>query len=182
MPTSKTKKIDRSAAVSFFVNFCAVFALIGTVGMLLVVESFGGNRAGMASASASLQGKGACVPAVDAVARDVASGIPSVLFPVSSNDPSEAITKITVDDGGWTPNRIDLSLASARTLEITNAGVNPHSFVIDGAGIDSGAIAPGVAKTMVLNNLSDEVKDYTYYSNMDSDGKGKFSGIISVSK
>lgn len=182
MPILKTKKSDRSITISFFINFCSVFALIVTVGMLLLVDTFGGNRQGLASASMPLQNKSACVPAGDAKTDEIPSGIPNVLFPESSNDPSEAVTKITVDDGGWTPNRIDLSLVSARTLEITNAGVNPHSFVIDGAGIDSGEIAPGATKTMVLNNLSEDVKDYTYYSNIDSAGKGKFSGIISVSK
>ena len=183
MPTSKTKKIDKSAAVSFFVNFCAVFALISTVGMLLIVDAFGKNGATMASALSPLQGKTTCAPAAEAVATDIPSTIPSVLFPVSANDPSETITKLTVDDGGWTPKQIDLTLASSRTLEITNGGANPHSFVVDSIGIDSGEIAPGVTKTLTLNNLSTETRNYTFYSGVNGDNdKDQLKGTISITK
>jgi hypothetical protein len=107
--------------------------------------------------------------------------VPAVLFPVSADNPSESAIKIVIDDGGWAPKQIDLSLSSSRVMEITNKGVNEHSFVIDDLGIDSGAIAPGNAKTVYLQNLSSGAAYYIFYSNMGSDdGNEAFSGILTI--
>ncbi|UMX48342.1 MAG: cupredoxin domain-containing protein [Candidatus Nealsonbacteria bacterium DGGOD1a] len=170
------KKIDKMAMVGFAANFCAVFSLIYIVALLLVANIFGSNRAAMASLAQPIANS-----ACSAVAGEpLAAAIPAILFPVSADNPSESVIKISIDDGGWTPKEIDLSLSSARTVEISNKGVNPHSFVIDGLGIDSGEIAPGAAKTVFLQNLSGEAAIYPFYSNISGDDKEKFSGQITI--
>lgn len=173
MATVKNKKLDKMTVVNFAANFCAIFSLILVVALLTLANAFGSNRAALAGLSQS---------APQSCAADGANtasvAVPAVLFPVSADNPSENTIRVVVDDGGWDRPQIDLSLSSARMIEITNKGVNPHSFVIDDLGIDSGAILPGTVKTVILQNLSDQAGDYVFYSNYGNDNKDEFAGRI----
>jgi len=68
------------------------------------------------------------------------------------------------------------------SLEITNRGVNGHSFVIDELGVDTGMIKPGETRTVTLKSLANEPQNYTFYSNLTEDDKDKFSGEFIVEK
>lgn len=176
MPTAKHKKLDKMTMINFAANFCAVFALIYIVALLMLANSFGTNRAQLAALSQANPNT-----ACSAVPEDtLAAAVPVVLFPVSAENPSESAIRIAVDDGGWTPKQIDISLSSARVVEVANNGVNPHSFVIDELGVDSGAIMPGATKTIFLQNLSGEAAIYPFYSNTAGDSPEKFSGQITI--
>jgi len=179
MTSSKTKKIDKTASMSLFVNFCAVFALIYTVGLLLLANIAGGSRGALASISSSVQNKCACA-SVPAAAQG-AMAATGELFPSSSEgELNSAAVSVVMDDAGYAQTELNISISGLKMLEIENKGVNPHSFVIDGLMIDSGAIASGEVRTVVLENLPAIATNYTYYSNVAGDDKETFSGVIIV--
>lgn len=176
MKNSK-KKIDKMAAIGVAADFCAIFALIFVVSLLLVANALGGGRSGMAQISLPLQKACLCQTGVDACS---VSTLPAVLFPVSADNPAEGSIKLSMDDSGFSPKSLDVASSSNLVAEITNKGVNPHSFVIDDLGIDSGAIAPGQTKTIALENLSAGKGTYTYYSNVGGDNRDTFNGVMTA--
>jgi len=177
MSPSKHKKNDRMTVVNFAVNFCAIFALILLTGALVVAEAVGGRGYQMASFSQSLQNNAcSCTEA----AQTCAPVVPAVLFPVSSSEPVEVPAEIAIDDAGFSPKELNMALSSSRMVKVSNKGVNPHSFVIDSIGVDSGAIAPGQSKTVVLENLPQDGTALEFYSNVAGDSAEKFSGTVIV--
>lgn len=179
MSPVKRKKIDKASVVNFAVNFCAVFALIYMVMLLLVADMLGGaSQAGLAAVSFPLQNECSC--GGDA-AGDSQTQTPTTLFPVAAPE-SGSYLQLAVDDGGFSLKQLNVSLDGPKMIEISNKGVNTHSFVIDGLSIDSGVIEPGAAKTVVLENLPQGTRNYTYYSNTAGDDKTKFSGVIAVTE
>ncbi len=148
-----------------------MFSLVFTIGLLILA-----NMTDRSSALAMVS-----TPIDNLCARaDNASQTPPVLFPVSAGDPSEGSIQLVVDDSGYRDKKLILSAAGTKMLEITNKGVNAHSFVIDGMLIDSGAIKPGETKTIALENISDVPQNYTFYSNLAGDDREKFSGVFVV--
>jgi hypothetical protein len=176
MKNSK-RKIDKMAAISVAAEFCAIFALIFVVSLLVIANTLGGARAGLAQASLPLQNNCSCQSGVDTCS---VSTLPVVLFPVSADNPAEGSIKILMDDGGFNPKTLDVASSSNLVAEITNKGVNPHSFVIDDLGIDSGAIQPGQTKAVALENLGAGKGTYIYYSNIDGDHHDVFSGTMTA--
>jgi hypothetical protein len=159
-------------------DFCAIFALIYIVALLLVANAFGGVRSGMAQLSLAAPEKCSCQEAADTCSASV---LPSVLYPESAAaGPAEETIKVVMDDGGYATREVNVALSSSRFVDVVNKGVNPHSFVIDEIGIDSGAIAPGETKRVALENLNADAKNYTFYSNIGTDNRESFSGVITA--
>ena len=153
----KIETIDRKATLSLVVNFCSMFMLVFVIGLLVL---------------ANMIDKGTDLPAASESACecvDKTADEPAVLFPVSAGDPNEGSIQLVVDDSGYRDKELILSAEGAKMLQITNKGVNPHSFVVDGMLIDSGAIQPGEIKTIALESLSSVPQNYTFYSNLDGD-------------
>lgn len=171
MNKQKNKKIDRQAMLNFVVNFCAIFSLIFMFGMLVLADEVGRDSV-LATVSEPISDSNLCAHS------DNSTDSPAVLFPVLADNPAEGSVKIVVNDSGYVDKRMVLSAGETKMLEVINKGVNPHSFVIDGMMIDSGAINPGQTKTIALENLSGELRNYTFYSNLAGDDKDKFSGIF----
>jgi len=180
MSPAKNKKTEKASAIGFLVNFCAVFALIYITALLLVANILGGtSTAGLAAVSFPLQSNCSC----DSCSADGNQpAAPATLFPVSAEDSSSGYIQIAVDDSGFAQKQIEISLSGSKMLEITNNGANPHSFVVDGLKIDSGAIEPGQTITVVLESLPAETLNYTYFSNVGNDDKAKFSGVITITE
>jgi hypothetical protein len=176
MKNSK-KRIDKMAAISVAAEFCAIFALIFVVSLLVIANTLGGARAGLAQASLPLQKTCSCQAGVAACS---VSTLPAVLFPVSADSPAEDSIKLLMDDGGFNHKTLDVASSSNLVAEITNKGVNPHSFVIDDLGIDSGAIQPGQTRIVALENLNAGKGTYIYYSNIDGDRRDVFSGTMTT--
>ncbi len=162
MTNQKTKKSDKSAIILFAVNFCAVFSLIFTIGLLLLVDMSGANKKGMAATALALNGR-----AVDA--SKCAPAVFPVLFPVSSDEPVETTIEINITDEGFSPQNLDLTKASLRTIRVVNQGSADHSFVVAGAGIDSGRIGAGQSVAVDLNALPAQISDFEFYSNIGQD-------------
>jgi len=174
MKNLKTKKIGKEEAVGFAAFFCAIFSLIYLVGLLLVANIFNKPQFDFAKISLPVQNSCSCKGSVEACSL---SSLPAVLFPVGADNPNEATIKLTMDDAGYVQKQLDTALSSSRLVQITNNGVNPHSFVIDELGIDSGEISPGQSKTLRLENMDDAVS-YFYYSSVAGDTREKFSGVL----
>jgi plastocyanin len=64
--------------------------------------------------------------------------------------PGDAV-EIVADDMFFHPERIDLPVTDAVTLEITNAGDMPHELSIDELDISTGTIEPGQVKTVTFD-------------------------------
>ncbi len=177
MARPKNKKLaDKFEVMSFAVNFCAVFALILVVGLLMAVQNIPGRQAGMAALSQSGISQSECV--CDDVSCPLA--VPAVLFPVSAGEPVESAARISMDDGGFLTKELDLALSSSRTLEIYNKGVRAHSFVIPELKIDTGAIIPGETKTVILENIPQDKEVLQFYSDLPNDAREKFLGTIVI--
>jgi len=175
MVNNKNKEFDKAAALNNAVNFCAIFSLVFVVGLLLIANAMGGNQS-RASLMAALQNcSGTAVTVNDSQSLD-----PSVLFPTLAEEDLGPAVGVVMDDGGYAQKELNISFTGTKTIEIENKGSMPHSFVVDGLNIDSGEIEPGQTGTVVLENLSNEVKNYTYYSNVIGDDKESFSGVIMV--
>jgi hypothetical protein len=174
MKTSKNKQTEKFAIFGFIANFCAVFALIYVVALLLAANMIGGSAAGLAAVSAPLKETCSCQTATDACS----ASFPTVLFPESAQNPVETDTQLIVDDSGFLPKELDLSLSSLRVVEVSNKGVNRHSFVIDELGVDTGPIEPGSSKTVRLDNLGAAKDSYIFYSNTGKDNKNNFRGTL----
>ena len=168
----KNKEVGKMETISFIVNFCAIFTLIFTFGLLILRDAIGSDMA-QATVSEAL-----CDSSCDCAAES--KDQPAVLFPVTAGQPNEGSIKITMDDGGYLQDRFVLSPEGTKMLEITNKGVNAHSFVIDELAIDSGVIEPGQTRTIALDSLPDEPLDYIFYSNLSDDDKENFSGVFAV--
>jgi hypothetical protein len=177
MVKNKNKNKNKLEIISFAVNFCAVFSLIYIVALLLIINVFGGSKSALANLSQSLQGSCSNVSA-----DSNRSAALTVLFPVSVDDSQNGSIKVVMDDAGYAQKKLDITFAGPKMIEITNKGINPHSFVIDGLKIDSGAINSGQTATIALESLSKEIKNYTYYSNIAGDDKEIFNGIMGISK
>ena len=97
---------------------------------------------------------------------------------------ADSILKLAVDDNGFSIKGVAIGVVAAKDtiLEVSNKGTRPHSFVIDGLGIDSGEIAPGGAKTIDLGLISGKLANYDFYSNGAGDESDVFKGIIMVVK
>jgi hypothetical protein len=177
MSPKKSKKFDKTAAVEFFVNFCAIFSLVLIVGLMAISESFGPTSKGMASLSGVLvsDAKCSCPAPVDCGFAPIA---PAVLFPASADQPLEAALEVLVDDGGFSSRELNLSLSSSRTLRISNRGVRNHSLVIDALNLNSGVIAPGQSVTVILENSGDQARELSFYSGLPGDSGDNFSGVI----
>ena len=170
---SRRKKIDKTSAVNFGVIFCTVFSLIYVVGLLLVASFAGGSRAGLASISAPFQ-RAVC----SQISKDNnASATPEMIFPAAYNG-AGVDDVITVDDGGYNQKLVTVSIKNSRALEISNQGVNPHSFVIRDLNIDSGPIAPGSSKIVVLEGMGSDIRNYDFYSNIGRDDTFLFGGVV----
>jgi len=174
MPKAKntSKKIDRKTALSLAVNFCAMFVLTFTFGLLLL--------ANVADKSSALASAAAALPVNSCATSRGTQSEPAVLFPVSAGEPIEGSIRLVVDDSGYREKKLVLSAQGTKMLEITNKGVNAHSFVIDGMMIDSGAIQPGQTKTIALESLSGKPQSYTFYSNLAGDDREKFGGAFVI--
>jgi hypothetical protein len=172
--TKKEKQLDKNTVLGFFVNFCAFFSLILIVGLLVMIDTFGTGRAGMASVSQTVQSQNqneaqTCVPAASVV-----------LFPTTSVEPSENPMVLSVNDAGFLANQIDMSRASVRAVKIVNRGAYVHSFAIDLLGVDSGPIESGKSATVALENIPEDVQALDFYSSASGDESGKFRGTIVV--
>jgi|GEM_PF-818180 len=174
---TKRKHIDKLTAVGFLANLCAILALAIAVGMMVVLNMFGGRGVGLASISSPLQNSCSCKNTNDMCSL---TAMPSVLFPITSEAPLETPAAISMDDSGFSKASIDMTYSSSKKMEIANKGVNPHSFVIEELGVDSGPIKPGETKTIILENLPSVGQDYVFYSNIPGDAKEKFSGTIVI--
>lgn len=175
MSPKKNKQFDRAAAISFFVNFCAVFSLVLVVGLLTVAGSFDVAKSGSASLSgAASRFACSCPESADCQLQPIA---PAVLFPISAPTPTEVAVEIYVDEGGFSSRELNMAVSSLRTVKIINRGVRVHSFAIDALGIDSGIIAPGQSVTVLLENFG-EAKQVKFHSLATGDSEDIFSGII----
>lgn len=177
MSSKKSKQFDRAAAISFFVDFCAMFSLILIVGLLTAANSFGGASGGAASLSRAMGTSlnCSCPAPTDCGFSPIA---PAVLFPASSPQPLEAALEISVDEGGFSSRELNLSFSSSRTLRVVNKGVRNHSLAIDALGLNSGIIVPGQSVTVVLENSGDQGREMTFYSDMPGDTGENFWGTI----
>ena len=92
-----------------------------------------------------------------------------MLFPVSSDEPVETTIEINITDEGFSPQNLDLTKASLRTIRVVNQGSADHSFVVAGAGIDSGRIGAGQSVAVDLNALPAQISDFEFYSNIGQD-------------
>jgi hypothetical protein len=175
-PAKKRNKLDHSAAIGFTVNFCAMFSLIFTIGLLAAAGIAGGNSSGAASLSQGVkQTVCSCPPAEEC---PVASLAPAVLFPVSAQQPTETASEISVDEGGFSSQEINLSNSSSRTLKIVNNGVRPHSFAITEIGLNSGIIEPGRFVTVALDGPPAGRGKVEFYSAESGDSGENFRGTI----
>lgn len=175
-PAKKRNKLDRAAAIGFAVNFCVMFSLIFTVGLLAVAGIVGDNSGGAASLSQGMkQAVCSCPPAEEC---SVAPLVPAVLFPVSAQQPMETALEISVDEGGFSSREINLSNSSFRTLKIVNNGVRPHSFAITETGLDSGIIEPGRFVTVALDGPPAGRGKVEFYSAESGDSGENFRGTI----
>lgn len=175
-PAKKRNKLDRAAAIGFAVNFCAMFSLIFTVGLLAVAGIVGDNSGGAASLSQGM--KQAVCSCPEAEECSVAPLAPAVLFPVSAQQPMETALEVGVDEGGFSLREINLSNSSSRTLKIVNKGVRAHSFAITGTGLNSGIIEPGRSATMALDAPADGSGRAEFYSAEPEDSGENFRGTI----
>jgi len=175
-PAKKSNKLDRNAAIGFAVNFCAMFSLIFTIGLLAVAGIVGGNSGGTASLSQGM--KQAVCSCPEAEECPVAPLAPAVLFPVSAEQPMETATEIGVDEGGFSSREIDLSSSSSRTLKIVNKGVRAHSFAVTETGLNSGMIEPGRFVTVALDEPADGSGKVEFYSTANGDAGENFRGTI----
>lgn len=175
LKSTKAKKITSYEAACFFVNFCAIFTLVFTFSLLALGNSLGGrNTAATVSGTDSMCSANSCL--CDTEAADE----PAVLYPVTAGEPNEGAVSIVVDDSGYSQKKFELTPLMPILIEITNKGVNDHSFVIDELGIDSGKINPGETRKMVLKKFDDVPQVYIFYSNLASDDVDKFSGRFVV--
>lgn len=174
LKSTKAKKITLYESACFFVNFCAGFVLVFTFTLLAFGNLIGGRNI---AATLSDTG-GGCI--ADTRSCEVEATTPAVLYPVTAGEPNEGAMAILMDDGGYSQKKFELSPLMPILIEITNKGVNDHSFVIDDLGIDSGAIKPGETRMMVLNSFEDVPQVYTFYSNLSGDDVTKFSGRFVV--
>ena len=174
MKNPKTKKIGKDELVGFAAFFCAIFSLIYIVGLLLVANIFNRPQMSLAKVALPVHDSCSCKGTIEACSL---SALPAVLFPVGADSPNEMPIKLAMDDAGYVQKQLDIVLSSSRLVQITNNGVNPHSFVIDELGIDSGEISPGQSKTLRLENMDDAVS-YFYYSSVAGDTREKFSGVL----
>lgn len=82
---------------------------------------------------------------------------------------------------GMQNKEFDVPLNKNGQIIISNMGVNPHSFVIDELGIDSGVIPAGQNYTISLDNLTLAAQDYNYYSKLDAENaNSSFTGKMTV--
>ncbi len=172
----KRNEFDRDTAIGFAVNFCAMFSLIFTIGLLAVAGIVGGKSSGAASLSQGV--KQAVCSCPEAGECSVAPLAPAVLFPVSAQQPVETAPEIGVDEGGFSSREIDLSNSSSRTLKIVNKGVRAHSFVIAETGLNSGTIEPGRFATVALDAPADGAGTAEFYSAEPGDSGENFRGTI----
>ena len=177
MSPTKRKKNDKVTMINFGVLFCTVFSLIYVVGLLLVAGFARGGQAGLASLQGSLQN---CNNS-EFTTGDDAIVTPTMVAPDNANNIGSG-TIISIDDGGFGVKQVDLALSGPMILVVKNQGVNPHSFVIDELQINSGEIAPGQAKSIVLKDLPMEPRTYDFYSNIGKDNGSQFGGTITVIK
>jgi len=176
MKNLKTKKIGKDELVGFAAIFCAIFSLIYIVGLLLVANIFNKPQMSLAKVALPVRDSCSCKGTVEACSL---SALPAVLFPVGAESPNETAIKLAMDDAGYVQKQLDIALSSSRLVQITNNGVNPHSFVIDELGINSGEILPGQSRTLRLENM-DDAASYLYYSNVSGDPREKFSGVVAA--
>lgn len=168
--TAKTKKISAYESACLFINLCAIATLVFTFAIIAI-----GNIVGPGDAVAAVCQPVMSVPTGEPSVTDALES-PTVLYPVTASAPNEGAIKITVNDGGYLQKKLVLTPEVPTYLEITNKGVNDHSFVIDELGVDSGVIKPGETRAISLPSLENKAQNYVFYSNLAGDGNEVFSG------
>ncbi len=99
-------------------------------------------------------------------------------------EPEEAIEEggeaagapsVTTVDNSFAPDALTLAAGEEVTIEVRNAGQNPHTFTIDELEVDTGTLATGDTATVTFTMPDTEVE---YYCTVH--GRAVMSGTISV--
>jgi Cupredoxin-like domain len=92
------------------------------------------------------------------------------------------IFAVEIGDEGFVNKGFQAVGGEKIVFSVKNSGSKPHSLVIDELSVDSGEIEAGGAKEITVDQLPDESKSYTFYSQTEGDSKDDFSGILMVLK
>lgn len=154
------KKISLYLLLSFILNFCLTFTIIWTLGILLYLNI-------------RLDDMQSACPRCPDCAMAAKADKPAAKTPRSVD--------IEVTDNGFANNAFQFSANEDITVVIRNTGVNPHSFVIDSLGLNSGIVEAGNFRVVAAGSFPDKSETYTFYSDAPGDEIGVFSGVFQVS-
>ena len=100
----------------------------------------------------------------------------------SSAETTEKIFSIEINDSGIYPKGFQVAGGNPVTLSVANKGQKIHSFIIEGLGSGTGPIEPGQIKEIKIKPLPDESKIYVFYSDIETDPRDNFNGVMMVLK
>jgi len=150
--TNKNSKISAYESTSLFITLCAIAALVFIVAIITMFNST------LTPNNPTIDSN----PTINSSPQEPITESSPVLYPITAGAPNEGAIEIAVDDSGYTPKTLILTPSVSTYLEITNKGVNNHSFVIDELTIDTGEIKPGETRTLILPNLPNESYEYVF--------------------